>query len=331
MLSVILIGAGVIVMGLESFFFFRTVDAGMDATRNIYELRERLHRVRELPGESREEVKRIEQVLIRLEKSGLPAETGPYLEELKRKIGALDRLSQNPAEYAQTVDSAVEDLRSINALLHKGFYERVKRYRQYWVGTLILFFGIPAGISLVALVSATKRSTAGRSQQNVDVCTDSLPVPVIRVSKEGIVVYVNREFLQWSGYEDKECRGRRLDSFVEKTEHHRVTDLLEELSRGKTIRGVQVRFLKKDGFALVELDGAGLDNSDGDGVVVLKDIESIKKVMRELEGARKRAEEAKEKLKKMVNELEEFALIAIRREMKLKEIKERILTEDKKH
>ncbi len=330
MLSVAMIGAGVVAMVVLAIFTARLLSAGIESTSYINELTHRVYKIRESGHEPAGEMKKIEAVLVRLKDMGMELNAKGYYEEVRRKLAELERMWQNPEEYGKTVSSIAEDLADINTQMKKDFSERLTRLKGYGIAVIVVFFGIPLGASLVVLLARNNKGHDTPGNDNMDVCAESMPLPVIKIDRNGWLLYANSEFAEWSGYGREESRGRRLDSLVEKEEHQRVADILEELSNGKTIRGVQVRVVKKEGLSLVELDGAPIRDDTGESVIVLKDVESIKKVMSELEKARKRAEEAKEKLKKMVSELEEFALIAIRREMKLKEIKERILTEDKK-
>ncbi len=322
--SLLLAGSLVVAMGVMGMFSLRLVSAGTQNASYIDDIIQRLHRLETPVDNPQVELKKIEMVLKRLKESVTAIE----LSSIERRLSGLKAIEQSREEYIKLLSSVEEELESVRALLHREQAERLKRLKQYWIA-LLVFSCIPFGVALF-LTTQNRRQPPDATNQ-MDTCTENLPVPVIKIDEQGCIVKTNYEFVQWSGYDEKECRGRRLDSLVDRSECYRITDLLEGLLKGKTIRGVHVRFVKKGGGSHVELDGAPIRDGTGRALVVLKDMESIKKVMTELEGARKRAEEAKEKLKKMVNELEEFALIAIRREMKLKEIKERILTEDKKH
>ncbi|MBI5344435.1 MAG: hypothetical protein HZB83_03715 [Deltaproteobacteria bacterium] len=54
-----------------------------------------------------------------------------------------------------------------------------------------------------------------------------------------------------------------------------------------------------------------------------RDIEEIKRLKEELERARKEAENNSARLRETLDEMEEFALLAVRREVKMREIRER--------
>ena len=62
-----------------------------------------------------------------------------------------------------------------------------------------------------------------------------------------------------------------------------------------------------------------------------RDIEERRKIMSELETARSHAEEATAKLKKTVNDLEEFSLLAVRRELKMQELREMFVRLKEEH
>lgn len=59
--------------------------------------------------------------------------------------------------------------------------------------------------------------------------------------------------------------------------------------------------------------------------------DDIKKLLDELDSARAQAEETEKKLKRTISELEEFALLAIRRELKMQELRERFVELTRDH
>lgn len=61
------------------------------------------------------------------------------------------------------------------------------------------------------------------------------------------------------------------------------------------------------------------------------DADERKRLMNELISARAQAEETEKKLKKTISDLEEFALLAIRRELKMQELRERFVQIKRDH
>ena len=167
---------------------------------------------------------------------------------------------------------------------------------------------------------ASLRETIERKRDLIE----NLPVAIIESTKDGNIKYLNKIALAWSGYNKEEILGRRLTEFIPLENRGRIEEALETVLGGVPVRELQTPVALKGGVSRFEFNIAPI--VEGKEVVglrcVSKDIEKTKKMLDELERAKKEAEETSEKLRRTVKDLEEFALIAARREMKMHKIRE---------
>jgi len=167
---------------------------------------------------------------------------------------------------------------------------------------------------------ASLRETIERKRDLIE----NLPVAIIESTKDGNIKYLNKIALAWSGYNKEEILGRRLTEFIPRENRGRIEEALKTVLGGVPVRELQTPVALKGGVSRFEFNIAPI--VEGKEVVglrcVSKDIEKTKKMLDELERAKKEAEETSEKLRRTVKDLEEFALIAARREMKMHKIRE---------
>ena len=167
---------------------------------------------------------------------------------------------------------------------------------------------------------ASLRETIERKRDLIE----NLPVAIIESTKDGNIKYLNKIALAWSGYNKEEILGRRLTEFIPRENRGRIEEALKTVLGGVPVRELQTPVALKGGVSRFEFNIAPI--VEGKEVVglrcVSKDIEKTKKMLDELERAKKEAEETSEKLRRTVKDLEEFALIAARREMKMQKIRE---------
>lgn len=162
----------------------------------------------------------------------------------------------------------------------------------------------------------------------------SIPDMLIELDRDGLVVSANRAALDVTGYREDSLLGRPLLDIIEPEWKPRWQHTLSMLQEGEAAGMVDLKItLASGGASYFELNAAPLWK---DGIVagcccVGRDIEERRKIITELEAARKHAEEASAKLKKTVNDLEEFSLLAVRRELKMQELREMFVRLKEEH
>lgn len=198
---------------------------------------------------------------------------------------------------------------------------------------LALLLALPAAASVAAawLLSGPRTGMARNAspedridgplaRANLDALVERLPVAVLEVDPEGMVAGANpaaRDFLgmdpvgghltDFSGPEGADGLMESLARALSEGEAARVA----ELEPGETALRVEAVF--------VAMAGPGGPSSV---MVALKDLREREALAAELERTRRDADAVSENLRRTIKELEEFALIAVRREMKMQEIRE---------
>lgn len=147
---------------------------------------------------------------------------------------------------------------------------------------------------------------------------DSIPDPVIETDGSGRIVFANRAALLASDCDAEKALGRRCADFLSNGFHshpgHGKFEAPLPMKDGST------RFFE---FKTVKL-GSG-------SICIGRDSDERKRLLDELTSARTQEIEASTKLKKTISDLEEFALLAIRRELKMQEIRERFVRLKEEH
>lgn len=161
-------------------------------------------------------------------------------------------------------------------------------------------------------------------EQHRDLIT-SIPDILLELDRSGVVIFANRTALETTGYAEEELLGRPFLSFVALEWRPAANAYLSTLQHGESVINADLKLvLKNRSESFFEFNAVPLwKNGAVAGCCCIgRDIEERRKIMHELESARKHAEEATAKLKKTVSDLEEFSLLAVRRELKMQELRE---------
>ena len=155
--------------------------------------------------------------------------------------------------------------------------------------------------------------------------TRTIPDSVIDLGMDGTIRYVNEATLTMTGYGEGDLVGRNLKDFVPQDHHYKIDELMGCINSGSAVKNHELPFVFRDGRTnTLELSAVPVRKEGG--IIgcrcVARNIEERKRIMEELEHARMEAERTSEKLKKTIKDLEEFAILAVRRELKMKEIRE---------
>jgi PAS domain-containing protein len=149
---------------------------------------------------------------------------------------------------------------------------------------------------------------------------DSLPDPVIGVDGSGRVVFVNRAALLAMERNAEEASAK-------------CAEFLSAAASSFPGKGGQDAFeaplpMKDGSTRFFEFKPMRLGNN---AVFIGRDSDERKRLLDELTSAREQEAEASAKLRRTISDLEEFALLAIRRELKMQELRERFVRLKEEH
>ncbi|MBI5562297.1 MAG: PAS domain S-box protein [Deltaproteobacteria bacterium] len=155
----------------------------------------------------------------------------------------------------------------------------------------------------------------------------TMPDPVFEIDGAGALVYVNEAARAVTGYDGAGAAPQAFDALLP-PEYRRVFgEAVQDILMGEDLTGVELPVILKDGrHNWFEFTCAPVwkDGKVSAMRCVGRDIEERRRMMDELVAAKKEAEETSLKLQATVRDLEEFALLAVRRESKMQEIRERL-------
>ena len=170
-------------------------------------------------------------------------------------------------------------------------------------------------------------------EQHRDLLT-SIPDILLELDKTGAIIFANKTALETTGYSEDDMLGRPFIDFVTLEWKAAGHSTLSTLRQGEAVNNADLKLvLKNKAESFFEFNAVPLwKNGAVAGCCCIgRDIEERRKIMGELETARSHAEEATAKLKKTVNDLEEFSLLAVRRELKMQELREMFVRLKEEH
>lgn len=162
----------------------------------------------------------------------------------------------------------------------------------------------------------------------------SVPDILLEIDVEGKILFVNRAAREVTGYPEDNVLGRRFVDFVAPGSREKALSTFASILEGRAISGVELEITLSTGSTnFFEFNAVPLwRNGFIAGCCCIgRDIDERRKIMTELEDARRHAEEATGKLKKTVSDLEEFSLLAVRRELKMQELREMFVRLKEEH
>lgn len=153
---------------------------------------------------------------------------------------------------------------------------------------------------------------------------NNIPCPVIELDSKGKVAGFNKAFSGITGYseDEDEIAGRDFLDLMPEEQRPGFEDALKPISEGKAFTGFEAVLKLKDG-RVISFEFTVLPVKSGKACFVLagRGVGELKKMEYELEKVKAEAAEASSKLRKTINDLEQFALMAVRREKKMQEIR----------
>lgn len=154
----------------------------------------------------------------------------------------------------------------------------------------------------------------------------TIPDAVVELDRSGSIKYLNGSAVRLTGYGEAEVLGMPCTAFIPAELCSEFKEAFKTALDGKTVSSCGLPFILKGGrvnsfeWSVMPVWKSG----EVTGCLFIgKDTEELVRLSDELGNARKEAEENSEKLKKTIKDLEEFALLAVRRELKMREIRER--------
>lgn len=153
----------------------------------------------------------------------------------------------------------------------------------------------------------------------------TMPDLVMDIDRSGDITYMNEAATRLTGYTEEDVLNRPYTGFVDKRSSDEAGKAFKKVLNGESVRNLELSLILKNGDVnLFEFNAVPIWRAGAPAVcrAVGRDIEERKEIMGELKKARTEAEESSEKLKKTVRDIEDFALLAVRREIKMQEIRE---------
>jgi len=154
---------------------------------------------------------------------------------------------------------------------------------------------------------------------------DASPVAAFELDDRGKISTLNSAAEGLLGYRKSDILDRPFRDLITGKNRREFERLLADLSKGTRRGGLALDISRKDGSAgRVGLKVLALMGPNGfrGAVVFARDLEETGMLTKELKAVRSEAEMTSRTLKDNIRDLEDFALMAVRRELKMKEIRE---------
>lgn len=159
-----------------------------------------------------------------------------------------------------------------------------------------------------------------------DAVTGITGVAVFELDEEARVVYANRSAQSLLGQPPSMLEGRRLAEFAAEGSKEAFDAMLKDAGDG-SLKGFDSTFVSASGADVeVRIRTAPEGRTPGSSglAVAVEETGTASRLAAELARTRRKAERTAERLNRTISDLEEFALIAVRRELKMREIRERL-------
>jgi PAS domain S-box-containing protein len=168
------------------------------------------------------------------------------------------------------------------------------------------------------------REEASLSRDIIDEAT----FPAVWLDVDGNITGFNPAASRVTGFTEAEAVALAWPGLITAASTAAFDDARKRASAGERVRGVEIAFVGKDGDARAmrfnALPATGGRKAAG-CVFIGCDSAEERGLRDEITEARAQARESSEKLGRTVKDLEEFALLAVRRELKMREIRERLI------
>lgn len=150
-----------------------------------------------------------------------------------------------------------------------------------------------------------------------------LPLPVCSINPLGIIIDTNQAFQKLTKYSASEIVGASVETIFQKKKD--ITTLLKEVFEKKEVRTQEMVLVAKQKNKIpVTVSISVRQDREGEVIghfIAITDITEPKKLQEELE---RKVEERTKDLQEKIEELEKFYKLAVGRELKMVELKEKI-------
>ncbi|MBI5884984.1 MAG: PAS domain S-box protein [Deltaproteobacteria bacterium] len=156
----------------------------------------------------------------------------------------------------------------------------------------------------------------------------AMPDPVVETDEKGFIKHMNDAACVATGYTPTELVSTPFTSLIQQGAGYHFEDAMKRILQGEPVKRLELPLVLKDGRTdLFEFTCAPIWRQGSVAAVrcVGRDTQERCRMLEELLAAKSQAEETSEKLKRTVKDLEEFALLAVRREFKMQEIRDRFV------
>lgn len=154
------------------------------------------------------------------------------------------------------------------------------------------------------------------------------PSAIFEIDSNGNIVSLNGPARKLTGVpDDGRTPGSPLKGFLPAQSRAELDELFGDIRQGNTVNSRQLPFVWGDGGVnRLDVSGAPLwsDGTVMGYLISIHDTNRADRLAMELEDARRVTEETTDQLKKTILDIEEFALLAVKREVKMQEIREKL-------
>lgn len=187
---------------------------------------------------------------------------------------------------------------------------------------------LPHGKSAMGVVAACLEHLSASVKENTEAhnrVIKNIPCAAIELDSTLNIISINEEARRLTGF-GPEVLERPFSTLLPDGHWEVLKSVLEDALEASYASRAKCAMLLKNGAApVLEFNIIPVAMEGGKRLLITaKDSAEADAVREELEKARVEAEENSARLKKTISELEEFALMAVRREMKMREIRERL-------
>lgn len=165
------------------------------------------------------------------------------------------------------------------------------------------------------------------SRAHYSALVNTIPDALAEIDEYGSITFINEAVKALTGYSEKDLIGKDPAGFIPRGSTAEVRNIFDAVLRGETLKNRELPIILKDGSTrYFEFSSSPIRGGGGKVVgcrFVGRDIDERKRIMDELKKTREKSDEASVKLKRTIEDLEEFALLAVRRELKMHEIREK--------
>ncbi len=154
-----------------------------------------------------------------------------------------------------------------------------------------------------------------------------IPDALVETDEHGNITFVNEAVKALTGHSEKDLIGQDHTAFMPRAASDEMREIFDAVMTGGTLINRGLPIIHKDGgarrfeFSISPIRGA--DGKVAGCRFVGRDIDERKRLMDELKTTREESKEASVRLKRTIEDLEACSLLAVRRELKMREIRER--------